>query len=68
MTKHVRIENADTSNYKVLVEVWDKSQTDGEPDRLAFTEKLDFPTAITSSNVYLTTTRYIVVKEAPATE
>ena len=39
MTKKVRIENADTSNFKVAVEVWDKGYN-GEPDKLAFTRNL----------------------------
>lgn len=63
MTKAVRIENADTANFKVVVEVWDKGQ-DGQPDTLAKTINLDYPTAMTGSDVYLTSTRYIVVKEA----
>lgn len=63
MTKMVRIENADTSDYKVLVEVWDKGP-EGSPDTLAFTRKLDYPTAMTGSDMYLTSTRYIVIKEA----
>jgi hypothetical protein len=67
MTKHVRVENADTSNFKVVVEVWDKGQ-EGEPDKLAFTERLDYPTAMTSSSVYLTSTRYLIVKEVPIGE
>jgi hypothetical protein len=66
MTKHVRIENADTADYKVEVQVWDKGYPEGEPDKLAFTERLDYPTAMTSSSVYLTSTRYIVVKEVPS--
>lgn len=65
MTKHVRVENADTSDYKVIVEVWDKG-VDGAPDTLASTERLDYPTAMTSASVYLTSTRYLIVKEAPA--
>lgn len=65
MTKHIRVENADTSEYKVIVEVWDKGVPEGEPDKLAFTENLNNPTAMTSVNVYLTSTRYVVVKEAP---
>lgn len=65
MTKHVRIENADTANYGVAVEVWDKG-IDGAPDTLVFTEELKFPTAMTSASVYLTSTRYLVVKEIPA--
>lgn len=63
MTKRVRIENADTSSYKVLVEVWDKGQN-GEPDRLAFSRELNNPTDITGDDIYLTSTRYLVVKEA----
>lgn len=65
MTKHIRVENADNSNYKVIVQVWDKG-FNGAPDTLAFTEELPYPTAMTSGNVYLTSTRYVVVKEAPA--
>lgn len=63
MTKQVRIENADNSDFKVIVEVWDKG-FDGAPDSKAFEERLDWPTAMTSSAVYLTSTRYIVVREA----
>lgn len=63
MTKSVRIENADTNtSFKVLVEVWDKGYPDGEPDKLAFTRELTYPTAITS-DVYITSTRYLVIKE-----
>lgn len=64
MTKRVRIENADTANFKVIVETWDKGQN-GEPDTLASTKNLDYPTAMTGEETYLTSTRYIVVKEAP---
>ena len=66
MTKRVRIENADTSNYKVVVEIWDKGYPEGEPDKLAKTINLDYPTAMTGEDCYLTSTRYMVVKEAPA--
>lgn len=65
MTKLVRIENADTSAYKVVVEVWDKGYPEGQPDKLAKTVNLDYPTAMTDANIYLTSTRYLVVKEAP---
>ena len=68
MTKRVRIENADTAKYKVLVQVWDKG-VDGRPDQLAFERVLHNPTDITDDGVYITSTRYIVVKEledAPA--
>lgn len=62
MTKRVRIENADNSSFKVVVQVWDKGQN-GEPDTLAAEHRLDYPTAMTNDSVYLTSTRYIVVKE-----
>lgn len=64
MTKAVRIENADTSNFKVLVQVWDKGQNDA-PDTLASEHRLDYPTAMTNG-LYLTSTRYLIVKELPA--
>lgn len=62
MTKTIRVENADTSNYKVIVEVWDKF--DGQEPVLARTINLDHPTAMTPSDLYLTSNRYLVVKEA----
>jgi hypothetical protein len=63
LTKLVRIENADTSQYKVVVEVWDKGYPEGEPDKLAKTINLDHPTFMTGSDCYITSTRYLVVKE-----
>lgn len=61
MTKNVRIENADTSEYKVVVEVWIKGPT-GE-----FTknreEVLSFPTAL--SQFLIHDGQYLVVREAP---
>lgn len=80
MTKKVRIENADTSPAKVVVEVWDKGAviTDPsgtplrdaagnvkrKPDMLAFSRTLDTPTAMTGDDIFVTSTRYLVVKEA----
>lgn len=72
MTKKVRIENADTASYKVVVEVWDKGaqMPDGmggfnqAPDTLVKTINLDHPTAMTGDDCYITSTRYLVVKEA----
>lgn len=73
MTKTVRIENADNSNYKVKVEIFDKAReaytgSDGTrypavPDTLVKTIRLDHPTAMTDSSCYLTSTRYIKVSE-----
>ena len=63
MTKHVRVENADNAQYRVIVQVWDKGQN-GEPDRLDREILLANPTEMTDASVYLTSTRYLVVKEA----
>ena len=63
MTKTVRIENADMSNYHVVVEVWDLSNIDGMlTDRLVETKVLHNPTQLLET--YITSTRYLVVKEA----
>lgn len=64
MTKRVRIENADTANYKVVVQVWDKGYPEGEPDKLAQEIQLNNPCDMTNADVYLTSTRYLIVKEA----
>lgn len=67
MTKAVRIENADLAPYKVLVEIWEKSYPEGAgvADKLVETITLGYPTAMTDSRIYLTSSRYLVVKEAP---
>lgn len=68
MTKRVRIENADTSDYQVVVEVWDKGYPAGSPDVLVDVVHLDYPTSMTGSglkDVYITSTRWPVVKEKP---
>lgn len=62
MTKQVRIENADNSAFKVVVEVWDKG-VNGQPDVKAFERRLDYPTAM-ANDIYLTSTRYFIVREA----
>ena len=62
MTKRVRIENADTSDFKVVVQIWNKS-SDGSPDTLAREIALDYPTALTPDDVYLHSGNYIIVKE-----
>lgn len=69
MTKKVRVENADTADYKVVVQVWEKgatSEAGNAPDILVSEHNLDYPTAITDDSVYLTSTRYLVVKEKEA--
>jgi hypothetical protein len=62
MTKRVRIENADCSDYGVVVQVWDKN-LEGGPDTLAKEVPLAHPTAMTGDDVYITSTRYLVIKE-----
>lgn len=64
MTKKVRIENADTSTFKVIVQIWNKGYPEGQPDTMEREINLDYPTQMTGDDVYLTSTRYIVVKEA----
>lgn len=65
MTKTVRVENADTSDYKVVVEVYEKSTWQGDaPDILVETLELSHPTAMVAP--YITSTRYLVVKEKSA--
>lgn len=67
MTKHIRIENADLSNYKVNVFIQDKQYN---PDTLLWdgnwltTEKLnlDMPTQLITH--YITEGRRIVIEEA----
>jgi len=63
MTKAIRVENADTGDYKVVVQLWDKGP-EGTPDVLAEEISLDHPTAMTQG-VYIHSTRYLVVKEKP---
>lgn len=58
MTKKIRIENADTSNYKVVVQVWDKYK-DG--DKMVREIKLDQPCLMIDECI--TNMRYLVIKE-----
>lgn len=60
MTKRVRIENADTSNYKVVVQTWVKGQ-DGAPDRLIDERVLHYPIELV--DFYISFDQYLVVKE-----
>lgn len=66
MTKAVRIENADNSDHKLVVQVWDKGRDLGdgntEPDVMASETPLNHPTAMTEA--YVHSSRYLVVKEA----
>ena len=60
MTKAIRIENADTSNHKVVVEVWYKNHVTGEDVK----EKevlLDYPTSMTTE--YIHDSKYLIIRE-----
>lgn len=63
MTKRVRIENADTTPYKVVVEVWERGYPAGIPDVMVNTINLDYPTQMTPEGMYITSTRYLIVRE-----
>lgn len=64
MTKRVRVENADTAPYTVLVEVWDKG-ANGAPDALVRTVTLPNPADLAADDsLYLTSSRYLIVREA----
>lgn len=64
MTKRVRIENADlNTSVKVIVQVWDKGYPEGEPDKLSHEVALNNPTDITGPDLFITSTRYLVVRE-----
>jgi len=60
MTKMIRIENADTSSYKVKAYIEDL--IDGVWTRTGQVLDLDYPTAM--RDAYLTSTRRVVVEEA----
>lgn len=64
MTKHIRIENADTSPYKAQVQVQHKNPTTGEWENAGAPLALPHPAAMVTD--YLTSTRRLVVEELPA--
>jgi|GEM_PF-1218352 len=61
MIKTVRIENADTTNIKVEVELWEKGAS-GKKDVRVSTSTLHYPTSMVS--IDLTSTRYAIIREA----
>lgn len=60
MTKRVRVENADNSNFKLVVEVWDKKE-EGIPDVLQSTVELTHPTDLKDFTIW--SDRYLIIKE-----
>jgi len=65
MTKAIRVENADTSDHKVMVQVWEKGRDLGngsiEPDTMVEEHPLDNPTAMIEKTIWAE--RYLVIKE-----
>jgi hypothetical protein len=57
MTKNVRVENADTSQYVVVVEVWDASA----PQKCVETRILTNPADLGTFSIWKG--RYLVIKE-----
>lgn len=66
MTKTVRIENADISDYRVKVTIQDKNFISGEWVDTDIVN-LDYPTAETSG-LYITSTRRLIIEENGATD
>lgn len=64
MTKQVRIENADTSNWPVRVTVQHKNPQTGEWEDQPGSVQIDYPTRMTEQ--YLTSTRRLVIEERAA--
>ena len=60
MTKLIRVENADTSQHKVKVSVFDRLNGDG-PGMLAEEHKLDHPCQM--KDIYIHNGRYLVIEE-----
>ena len=60
MTKRVRIENADNSDHKLVVQAWQKGR-DSEPDIMVSEQELNTPTDLCDGMVW--TDQYLVVKE-----
>lgn len=61
MTKKVRVENADISNHKVVVQTWVKGHN-GEPDTMKEERELNNPTDL--GEFWVWQDQYVVIKEA----
>ena len=59
MSKHVRIENADTSDHKLVVETWVRSE--GKEPTLLKEEFLNSPTSMITGLVHQS--QYLVIRE-----
>ena len=65
MTKQIRVENADNSDYRVVVQIWDSCVPENHPHTLVSETFLNHPCAMTGPEAYITATRYLVIKEVP---
>lgn len=63
MTKKVRVENADTSDWKVVVDIYDRKGPTCDPssDNLVETRKIHYPTQL--AELYIHSSRYLLVRE-----
>jgi len=61
MTKQIRIENADNSNHKVTVQVWEVDHSQGVPDKLITEHNLDYACQLITETIWAN--RYLIVKE-----
>ena len=60
MTKAIRVENADNSNHKVMVQVWEKGP-DGGLAKMIEEHPLDNPTAMIEKTIWKN--HFLVIKE-----
>ena len=60
MTKAIRVENADTSDHKVMVQVWEKPQ-DGSFAKMVEEYPLNHPTSMVEQTIWKD--HYLVIKE-----
>lgn len=64
MTKKIRIENADTSDWKVVVQQWERGQNN-EPDRFIAETELNNPTDLKEFLIWKE--KYLIIKETGST-
>jgi len=60
MTKAIRVENADTSDHKVMVQVWEKG-ADDKHAKMVKEYPLNNPTAIIEQTIWKN--HFLVIKE-----
>ena len=60
MTKAIRVENADTSDHKVMVQVWEKG-SDGGHAKMVSEHPLNHPTAMIEKTIWKN--HFLVIKE-----